>query len=123
MIGGFDGGNKLIIQTAGRRQIETLAKEFPCIDQRDFSNVIDEWKMYEDDDIPLSWYESNDETASRIDHYWSNVSTIRNPYGDRNYPFLTKVVTCALTLSHSNADTELPLCQQAYAGARQSVYN
>lgn len=65
----------------------------------DSSLLIDEWRLLrlEKTTIPLN---------NRIDHYWNNIFDIKNNFGDQKYPFITKVVKAALTLSHGSADIE-----------------
>ncbi|KAL4148221.1 hypothetical protein QTP88_002503 [Uroleucon formosanum] len=65
----------------------------------DSSLLIDEWRLLRLEKITMPL---ND----RIDHYWNNIFEIKNNFGDQKYPFITKVVKAALTLSHGSADIE-----------------
>jgi hypothetical protein len=91
--------------------IRRLAQKLPqVVDDNEVTTVLDEWKLYSVDDIPVEWQisqESNtDGPATSIDDYWSRVISIKNASGLRKYSCLGKVVRACLSLSHGNADVE-----------------
>ena len=45
----------------------------------------------------------------RIDHYWDKVLQLKHSLGRERFCVLTKVIKCAICLSHGNADTERSL--------------
>ena len=45
-------------------------------------------------------------TNVQVDIYRAKVLGVKNPFGQPRFKTLSKVVKCALTLSHGNADTE-----------------
>ncbi|KAL4085365.1 hypothetical protein QTP88_027224 [Uroleucon formosanum] len=62
--------------------------------------LIDEWRLLRLEKITMP-------LNNRIDHYyWNNIFEIKNNFGDQKYPFITKVVKAALTLSHGSTDIE-----------------
>ena len=45
-------------------------------------------------------------TAIRVDQYWSKVLKLKSVSGSQKFSMLGKVIKCALSLSHGNADNE-----------------
>ena len=45
----------------------------------------------------------------RVDQYWSKVLKLKSVSGSQNFSMLGKVIKCALSLSHGNADNERSL--------------
>ena len=92
-------------------KIAVVASKLPCCNEGEISLVLDEWKVYQELDIPEDWKVTNEETNVQIDIYWAKVFGVKNPFGQPKFKTLSKVVKCALTLSHGNADTERSLSQ------------
>ena len=88
-------------------QIKYIAHQMPCTSTAEVTSVVDEYKMYQLEKMPSNWKE--DEKPRRIDHYWRDVLDIKTSDGQPKYPYLSKVVKCALTLSHGQADNERSL--------------
>ena len=45
----------------------------------------------------------------RVHHYWDKVLKLKSVVGSQRFCVLTKVIKCALSLSHSNADHKMSL--------------
>ena len=45
----------------------------------------------------------------RVNHYWDKVLELKSVVGSQRVCVLTKVIKCALSLSHGNADNERSL--------------
>ena len=45
----------------------------------------------------------------RVDHYWDKVLKLKSVVRSKRFCVLTKVITCALSLSQGNADNEMHL--------------
>lgn len=93
----------------GTKYIEIVAKALPGTGDAELTNVIDEWKIYEEETIPESWFASKGSSPARIDTYRSKVFALKSSNGQEKFFHLSKVVKCALTLAHSNADTDRSL--------------
>ena len=50
-----------------------------------------------------------DGSAVRVDQYWSKVLKLKIVSGSQKFSMLGKVIKCALSLSHGNADNERSL--------------
>ena len=92
-------------------KIAVVASELPCCNEGEISLVLDEWKVYPELDIPEDWKVTKEGTNVQVDIYWAKVLGVKNPFGQPRFKTLSKVVKCALTLSHGNADTERSLSQ------------
>ena len=66
--------------------------------------------MYREAEIPKDWTEETMKDGSkkylRVDKYWAIVLSLKNAAGNDRFKVLLKVIKCALTLAHGNADTE-----------------
>ncbi|MEW8547687.1 MAG: hypothetical protein AB2693_29620 [Candidatus Thiodiazotropha sp.] len=93
------------------RKIATVASELPCCSEGEISLVLDEWKIYQEIEIPKDCKESKEGIKNQVDVYWGKVFELKNPFGQPRFKTLPKVIKCALTLSHGNADTERSLSQ------------
>ena len=70
------------------------------------------WQMNGECMLRLKFQMSGSRTKMerlRVDHFWSKVLQVRTPHGSQKFSVLTKVVKCALTLSHGNVDNERSL--------------
>ena len=67
--------------------------------------------MYAEAEIPVEWLQDKDGKTVQVDHFWSQVPRVRTPHGSQKFSVLTKVLKCALTLSHGNADNERSLSE------------
>ena len=65
--------------------------------------------MYADAEIPDERLQDKDGKTVQDDHFCSKVLQVRTLHGGQKFSVLTKVVKCALTLSHGNADNERSL--------------
>ena len=82
----------------GERCIRRIAQKLPHVIKDDqIPSVVDEWKLYQHQEIPEDWYKTDETGSTRIDHHWVKV-------------FQKKTLSGAeLTLSHGNADVERSL--------------
>lgn len=90
--------------------VRRISKKLPhVITEEEISLITDEWKIYQEADIPLSWSEESyeDETNSvRVDHYWRSVFQMKLSTGEVKFNILPKLVKTALALAHGNAHLE-----------------
>lgn len=85
----------------GCRYIRTIAEAMSFLSDDDIVNVIDEWKLYSEERLkPAAIQEV------RIDEVWSQILEQKSASGRNKYPNLSLVVKAALSLAHSNADSE-----------------
>ena len=80
----------------------------PCIKPEDLTVLTDEWRIYAETDILEEWAQK-DGSAVRVDQYWSKVLKLKSVSGSQKFSILGKVIKCALSLSHGNADNERSL--------------
>ena len=80
----------------------------PCIKPEELTVLTDEWRIYAETDIPEEWAQK-DGSAVRVDQYWSKVLKLKSVSGSQKFSMLGKVIKCALSLSHGNADNERSL--------------
>ena len=59
-------------------------------------------------DIPEEWAQK-DGSAVRVDQYWDKVLKLKSVSGSQKFSVLGKVIKCALSLYHGNADNERSL--------------
>ena len=59
-------------------------------------------------DIPKEWAQK-DGSAVRVDQHQSKVLKLKSVSGSQKFSVLGKVIKCALSLSHGNADNERSL--------------
>ena len=71
--------------------------------------VVDEWKLYQQQEIPEDWYKTDGTGNTRIDHYWAKVFQMKTLSENEMFPHLKKLIKAVLTLSHGNADVERSL--------------
>ena len=71
-------------------------------------SLTDEWRIYAETDIPEEWAQK-DGSAVRVDQYWSKVLKLKSVSESQNFSMLRKVIKCALSFSHGNADNERSL--------------
>lgn len=107
-------------QPESEQSIRRIARKLrQIVNDDEITSVVDEWKMYAIDDIPLAWrvkkIDSTDdedpsaepiEKPAPIDDYWAKVLHLTNASGQKKYCTLGKVVRASLSLSHGNADVE-----------------
>ena len=97
-------------KASSERQIVVVATLLPCCDEDEVPLIVDEWKMYREAEIPKDWTEETMKDGSkkylRVDKYWAIVLSLNNAAGNDRFKVLLKVIKCALTLAHGNADTE-----------------
>ena len=79
-----------------------------CIKPEELTVLTDEWGIYAETDIPEEWAQK-DGSAVRVDQYWSKVLKLKSVLGSQKFCLLGKVIKCALSLSHGNADNERSL--------------
>ena len=89
-----------------RRIAQKLAQVFKD-DQ--IPSVVNEWKLYQHQEIPEDWYKTDEAGSTRIDHYWAKVFQMKTLSGTEMFPYLKKLIKAVLTLSHGNADVERSL--------------
>ena len=102
-------------QPSSDSKVATVAANLPCCEENELPLVVDEWKIYRELEIPQSWVTDKDKKGNeqpvRLDKYWANIFGLTTAAGRPRFTVLPKVVKCALTLSHGNADTERSLSQ------------
>lgn len=82
------------------RYIKIIAEAMPFLKDDDIVKIIDEWKLYGEEKVKSDIHEI------RIDEFWSQILEHESVSGRKKYPNLSRVVKAALTLAHSNADSE-----------------
>lgn len=86
--------------------IMNVARRFPqMIMPDDIDRINAEWLVYQTERIPDEWFRKSDGYHS-IDYYWKNVLAMKTIAGTERFVSLSKLVKCALSLSHGNADVE-----------------
>ena len=68
-----------------------------------------DWRVYAETDIPEERVNKEDGSSVRVGHYWNKVLALKSVVGSQRFCVLTKVIKCALSLSHGNADNERSL--------------
>ena len=71
--------------------------------------MTDDWRVCAKTDIPEEWVNKEDGSSVRVDYYWDIVLKLKSVVGSQRFRVLTKVIKCALSLSHGNADNERSL--------------
>ena len=89
-------------------KIRKVGDSLPCIKPEELIVLTDEWGIYADTNIPEEWAQK-DGSAVRVDQYWSKVLKLKSVSGSQKFSVLGKVIKCALSLSHGNADNERSL--------------
>lgn len=113
-------GNKLLKSLRclhpGRRlegisaeDIKYIAHQMPCTPSAEITCVVDEFKIYQLEKMPNERVDSSNEKQLRVDRYWTKVLSMKTDDGYLKYQHLGKVVKCALSLSHGQADNERSL--------------
>ena len=82
--------------------VEVLAREGHCYEET-VLHLVDKWKVYQTEDGLSNEYE-------RIDHYWTNVFSMKMEDGKIKYKCLPELVKSALIIPHGKADVERSLC-------------
>jgi hypothetical protein len=91
-----------------------IARSFPqMIVPDDIDRISAEWYLYLHEKIPNEWYEKSNGYHS-IDYYWKNVFSLKTNTGTDKFIALSKLVKCALALSHANADVERGFSENAF---------
>ena len=88
--------------SSGERCVRRIAQKLAqVIKENQIPSIVDEWKVYQLQDIPEDWYKTDDagNTPTRIDHYWSKVLKMKTLSGTEMFPTLKKLVKAVLTLS------------------------
>ena len=80
--------------------------------------VVDEWKLYQHQEVPEDWYKTDESGRTRIDHYLSKVLQMKNLTDTEMFPHLKQLIKAVLALSQGNADAErsLSVNKQATGG-------
>ena len=89
-------------------KIRKVGDSLPCIKPEELIVLTDEWRIYAETDIPEEWAQK-DGSAVRVDQYWSKVLKLKSVSVSQKFSVLGKVIKCALSLSHGNADNERSL--------------
>ena len=91
------------------QKIRLVGSQLPSVNSEELTLLTDEWRIYAETDIPEEWIQKADGSVVRVDHYWHKVLQLKTPLGKEKFDVLAKVVKCALSLSHGNADSERSL--------------
>ena len=86
-----------------------MGNSLPCVKPEELTVLTDEQRVYAKTDIPEEWVNKEDCSSVRVDHYWDKVLKLKSVVGSQRFCVLTKVIRCALSLSHGNADNERSL--------------
>ena len=86
-------------------KIRKVGDSLPCIKPEELTVLTDEWRIYAETDISEGWTQK-DGSAVRVDQYWSKVLKLKRVSGSQKFSVLGKMIKCALSLSHGNADNE-----------------
>ena len=89
-----------------RGHIRTIATAMPCTSDEDVVKVLDEWRVYQEVEVPQEW-----KKLKRVDEYWGKILSMVNPMGNKRFPVLSVLVRSALSLAHGNADSERSLSE------------
>ena len=89
-------------------KIRKVGDSLLCIKPEELTVLTNEWRIYAETDIPEEWAQK-DGSAVRVDPYWSKVLKLKSVSGSQKFSVLGKVIKCALSLSHGNADNERSL--------------
>ena len=89
-------------------KIRKVGDSLPCIKPEELTVLTDEWRIYDETDIPEEWVQK-DGSAVGVDQYWSKVLKLKSVSGSQKFNMFGKVIKCALSLSHGNADNERSL--------------
>ena len=94
----------------GERCIRRIAQKLRQVIKDDqIPSVVDEWKLYQYQEIPEEWYKTDETGSTCIDHYWAKVFQKKTLSGTEMFPYLKKLIRAVLVLSHGNADVERSL--------------
>ena len=95
----------------------TARKLLQVIREEEISLLTDEWKIYQAQEIPESWYKAPDsEKYVQIDLYWKKVLEMQNTImGSPRFTVLPKLVKAVLCLAHGNAEVERSLSENKTA--------
>ena len=91
------------------QRITMTGNSLPCITPEELTVLIDELRVYTEMDIPAQWLQKDEGSVVRIDHYSDKVIQLKDALGGERFCVLAKVIKCAISLSHGNADTERSL--------------
>ena len=86
-------------------KIRKVGDSLPCIKPEELTVLTDEWRIYAETDILEEWAQK-DGSAVRVDQYWSKVLKLKSVSGSQKFSMLGKVIKCALSLTHGNADNK-----------------
>ena len=86
-------------------KIRKVGDSLLCIKPEELTALTDEWRIYAETDIPEEWAQK-DGLAVRVYQYWSKELKLKSVSGSQKFGVLGKVIKCALSLSHGNADNE-----------------
>ena len=90
--------------------IRRIAQKLPQVTKDDqIPSVVDEWKLYQHQEIPEDWYKTDETGRTCTDHYWARVFQKEALSGTEMFPYLKKLIKAVLTLSHGNASVERSL--------------
>ena len=84
-------------------KIRKVGDSLPCIKPEELTVLTDEWRIYAETDILEEWAQKD---GSGVDQYLSKVLKLKSV---SKFSMLGKVIKCALSLSHGNADNERSL--------------
>ena len=63
--------------------------------------VVDEWKLYQHQEIPEDWYKTDETESTRIDRHYKYFRS--RLAGSEVFQHLKKLIRAVLTISHDNA--------------------
>ena len=89
-------------------KIRKVGDSLQCIKPEALTVLTDEWRIYAETDIPEEWTQKDD-SAVRVDQYWTKVLKLKSVSGSQKFSVLGKVIKCTLSLSHGDAENERSL--------------
>ena len=82
---------------------KVFASQCPVLEPQEEVIAGDEWIRYQELELT-----EDDLKLKRVDHFWYKVFSKVDTVGEQ-FAILPKMVKCALSLCHSNADVEMSL--------------
>ena len=60
------------------QKIRLVGSQLPCVKPEEVILLTDEWRIYAETDILEEWFQQEDGSVVRVDHYWHKVLTVKN---------------------------------------------
>ena len=97
----------------GTSKIRIIAERLPqVVEESNISQVTDEWKMYQLQDITDSLKVDDTQKDIRVDYYWNRVLQTKSSDMSPRYKVLGPLVKAFLCFAHGNAEVERSLSEK-----------